>query len=181
MSNNMAKIKPLIHLRTVQRPITLPFLFAQSQGRTNGFEQHQVVPRLRDEIERTGLHPFHRQGDRAPSRHQDYRHIRTEHLDLTQQPQSLLSRRGHGEVHVHQDQLRDLLTHTLDSLLRLGGRLRLKARMFQQEGQRRTNPRIIIDNQYHTFSLFYRFTIASKSASKLHLFIKSYKVALRML
>ena len=59
-SYDVTEIEALIHLGAVQRLIGFSFLFAQGQGCSNRLKQHQVVPRLRNEIKRTALHPFHR-------------------------------------------------------------------------------------------------------------------------
>ena len=55
------------------------------------FQQHAVVPGLRDKVESTGSHALNGQVDGAPGRHQNDGNLRAKHLHLLQQRQSFLA------------------------------------------------------------------------------------------
>ena len=57
---------------------------------TDRFQQCEIVPRLGDEIERSGPDSLYGQMDRTPCGDQDYRDFRRQHLDFRQQLQSCL-------------------------------------------------------------------------------------------
>ena len=82
----------------------LLFLVVQFEGGFDALHQGRIVPRLRDEVESTGLHSFDSQLDASPSRHQDNRRFRLEDFHLFQEGDAFIARSGEREVHVHQDQ-----------------------------------------------------------------------------
>ena len=74
---------------------------------TDRFQQCEIVPRLGDEIERSGPDSLYGQMDRTPCGDQDYRDFRRQHLDFRQQLQSLFAGGRTRIVHIHQDQSGD--------------------------------------------------------------------------
>ena len=135
-------------------------LLLQLQDRPDRIQQGQVIPGFRDEIEGSRLHSLDRQGDRSPGGHQNDRQIGAEGLDLPQQLEPLLARRGQGEVHVHQDQFGLQPAYGRNRLFGSGHCLHLKTSPFQEKGERRAYPRIVIHYQYH---LACKFIIVSRS------------------
>ena len=75
----------------------------QLEGRFYALHQGGIVPGFGHKVESTGLHPLYGQIDASPSGHQDNRRIGLEDLDLLQKGDAVVSTRGEGEVHVHQD------------------------------------------------------------------------------
>ena len=141
--------------------LTLLFLYifrsncSQFKSCLDALQQSSIVPRLRDKVERTGLHTLHGELYTSPSRHQDNRYIGTEYLHLFQQSQSFFSRCGKGEVHVHQNEGGCLGTYHIHCFARSRNSLRFISCTFQHKTEGRTHGTIIVDYQYHKISLFY--------------------------
>ena len=134
LAYDLVKMKFIIGIQAVQRCFLLLLLFAQFDRRTDGFQQHKIVPGFGHKIESACLHSLHGKRNRSPCRHQDHRNVGLEDLHLLQQLYAFFTGGGQRKVHIHQDKLRRRPAYDSQRFFRSRNSIRLEPGPFQQEG-----------------------------------------------